>query len=317
MYKTKEPHRRGSQQGVPIQMNALRDIVVVLDDSASSEVRLTLAVALAQQHGAHLTGLSALDLLMPARPVGRPRGSPAMDTLSEPQLLNWGAAPPVGYPEADAQVAEKAEGMEAEFRQRLRLGGLQGDWRMASSKVSETVVFQARHADLVILGQNDPDHPPPPAGRQLAADVLMNSGRPILVVPYVGRFETFGTKILVGWNSSREAVRAVNDAIPLLAKATSVTILEAFSTGRKPATDGATSADIARHLARHGIAAEITRTGMDGIAASDALLSYAADISADLLVIGGYGHSRLRELILGGVTRELLQHMTLPVLMSH
>ena len=145
----------------------------------------------------------------------------------------------------------------------------------------------------------------------------MTSGRPILVIPYIGRFDTFGTNILVGWNNSREAARAMNDAIPLLAKAASVTILEANPIGRKPASDDATSADITRHLARHGISAKTARTSTDRMSASDALLSYAADVSADLLVVGGYGHSRLRELILGGVTRELLQHMTLPVLMAH
>jgi nucleotide-binding universal stress UspA family protein len=146
---------------------------------------------------------------------------------------------------------------------------------------------------------------------------LITSGRPILVVPYIGRLETFGTNILVGWNNSRESARAINDAIPLLAKAASVTILEANLIGRRPAIDDVTSVDITRHLTRHGISAKRARTVAAGISASDALLSYAADVSADLLVVGGYGHSRLRELILGGVTRELLQHMTLPVLMSH
>jgi nucleotide-binding universal stress UspA family protein len=298
-------------------MTALRDILVVLDDSAPSEVRLALAVALAQQHDAHLTGISVLDLLMPTRPVVPPRGNLKVDPQPASQLLNWGAVPPGDYPEVDAQAAEKAEQIEVVFRERLRFSGLQGDWRIASGKASETVVRQARHADLVILGQVDPDHPPPPAGRQLVEDVLMTSGRPILVIPYVGRFETFGTKILVGWNNSREAARAVNDAIPLLAKAASVTILEASPIGRQPATDEATSADLIHHLARHGISAETARTVLASNSAPDILLSYAANLSANLLVVGGYGHSRLRELILGGVTRELLRHMTLPVLMSH
>ena len=146
---------------------------------------------------------------------------------------------------------------------------------------------------------------------------MITSGRPILIIPYIGRFETFGTRIVVGWNNSREAARAVHDAIPILAKAASVTLLEAKPIGRKSATDHACSAGIARHLALHGIRAETAQTVIANISASDALLSYANDIGADLLVVGGYGHSRLRERILGGVTRELLQHMTLPVLMSH
>ena len=143
----------------------------------------------------------------------------------------------------------------------------------------------------------------------------MTSGRPILVIPYIGRFATVGSRILVGWNNSREATRAVNDAMPLLAKAISVTVLEASA--RNSATDDATGADITRHLTRHGINAEITRTVTSSISTPDLLLNHAADMSADLLVVGGYGHSRLRELVLGGVTRELLRHMTLPVLMSH
>ena len=296
-------------------MTALRDIAVVLDNSAASNIRLDIAVALAQQHGAHLTGLSALELLMPTRPVVRPRSNPEVDTQPASQLLNWGVASPADYPEADKQAAERAEQLEATFRERLRFSQLLGEWRVVSGKISETLVRQARQADLVILGQVNPDHPPPPEGRQLVEDVLMTSGRPILVIPYIGHFQTVGSKILVGWNNSREAARAVNDAIPLLAKAASVTILEASP--RRPATDDATGADITRHLAHHGIRAETIRTVLAGTSVPDLLLNYAADVSADLLVIGGYGHSRLRELVLGGVTRELLRHMTLPVLMSH
>ncbi len=240
-------------------MTTLRDIVVVLDDSASSEMRLTVAVVLAQQHGAHLTGFSSLELLLPARPAVQPRDNPQMYTLPASQLMNWGAVLPHDYPEADTQAAEAAERIETAFRERIRSTDLQGDWQVASGKVSETVVWKARHSDLVILGQVDPAHPPP-AGRQLVEDVLMTSGRPILVIPYIGRFDTFGTNILVGWNNSREAARAMNDAIPLLAKAASVTILEANLMGRKSASDDATTADITRHLARHGISAKTART---------------------------------------------------------
>jgi nucleotide-binding universal stress UspA family protein len=296
-------------------MTVLRDIIVVLDDSAASEIRLDIAVALAQQHGAHLTGLSALDLLRPTRPIVPPRSNLEEDTPPASPLLNWGVGTSADYPEADTQAAERADQLETAFRERLRFSHLQGDWRVASGHVSETVVRQARQADLVILGQVNPDHPPPPAGRHLAEDVLMTSGRPILVIPYIRRFATVGSRILVGWNNSREATRAVHDAMPLLAKAMSVTVLEVSA--RNPAADAATGADITRHLTRHGITAETTRTVANSISTPDLLLNHAADMSADLLVVGGYGHSRLRELVLGGVTRELLRHMTLPVLMSH
>jgi nucleotide-binding universal stress UspA family protein len=285
-------------------MIALQDIVVVLDGSASSETRLTLAIALAQQHNAHLTGLSALALLMPARPVAHPRSYP------EPDM------PPAFSLDLGDVAAERAERIEATFRERLRLSGVQGDWRVVSDKISEAVARQACYADLIVLGQVDPNHPPLPAARQLVEDVLLTSGRPILIIPYTGRFETFGTNILVAWNNSREAARAVHDAIPLLAKAASVTVLAVNRRGQESATEDAT-ADLIHHLVRHGISATAARTAAADIPVSDALLSYAADLNADLLVSGSYGHSRLRERILGSTTHEVLQHLTLPVLMSH
>jgi nucleotide-binding universal stress UspA family protein len=297
-------------------MAALRDITVVLDDAAPSETRLSLALALAQQHNAYLTGLSALDLLMPARPVVHPRGYPEADTPSGSQLLNLGVPPPVDYSDADTQAAEKAERLETTFRERLRLSGVQGDWR-AGGKVSETVVRQVRYADLIILSQADPNHPPPAPGRHLVEDILLTSGRPTLVIPYVGSFETIGTRVLVAWNNSREAARAVHDALPLLAKAASVTIIAVSPGRREPAADEAGTADLIDHLARHGISAKAERTVAAGKSIPDVLLSYAADLNADLLVAGGYGHSRLRERILGGITQTLLQHLTVPVLMSH
>jgi len=105
---------------------------------------------------------------------------------------------PRAYPDEDRQTAETAEQIEAAFREHLHLSGLRGEWRMASAPLSETVVRQARQADLTILGQLDPDRAPPPAGRQLIEDVLMTAGRPILLIPYAGRAETCGTNILVG-----------------------------------------------------------------------------------------------------------------------
>jgi nucleotide-binding universal stress UspA family protein len=296
-------------------MTGLRDIVVVLDDSTLSEARLAIAVALAKQHGAHLTGLSALDVLKSRRSVVQRHGAPEADTPHMTQVADWSGLRSGDYLEAEAQAAETAERIEATFKERLRIGHVEGDWRMTSGKLSEAAVLQARNADLVIVGQADPEHPS--TGGPLVEDLLMTAGRPMLIIPYVGHFATLGTTILVGWTNSREATRAVNDAIPLLAKAASVTVLSARPSGRKPATHDATGAEITRHLARHGIRAEAAQTVMTRGSASDVLLSYAADVSADLLVVGGYGHSRLRELVLGGVTRDLLHHMTLPVLMSH
>jgi nucleotide-binding universal stress UspA family protein len=173
-------------------------------------------------------------------------------------------------------------------------------------------------ADLIIIGQADPDNPPPATARTLIEDTLMTAGRPVLLIPYAGRFDTIGTNALVGWTQTREAARAVHDALGLLIPPAKVLVLtvETPSTGR----DGKTlpTADIAEHLSRHGLDVSASRTVVsDGLSPADALLDYAADIGADLLVVGAYGHSRTREMIMGGVTRDLLRHMTLPVLMSH
>ncbi len=272
---------------------ALRDIVVVLDDSTQSEVRLTTAIALARQHEAFLTGLCPLDMLRPVAVAART----------------------VGGPGTNNNLADILERVEADFQDRLRLANLHGEWQAVPDTASEAFVRHTRQTDLIVLGQVNPEHPPP-AGRHMLEDVLLNAGRPILAVPYAGRFETLGTHILVGWNGSREATRALHDALPFLTKAVAVTLLDAFpASGETPDDAGITG--IARYLGHHGIEAKIVRLPLDGVSAADALLSYTTDIDADLLVAGGYGHSRLRELVFGGVTRGLLQHLTVPILMSH
>jgi nucleotide-binding universal stress UspA family protein len=145
----------------------------------------------------------------------------------------------------------------------------------------------------------------------------MLAGRPILVVPYAGHFARIGQRVVIGWDASREAARAVNDAMPLLAAAEAVTVLT-IDPEQSPRGHGEIpGADIALHLARHGVTAQVERTVSAGIGIGNTLLSRAADLEADLLVMGAYGHSRVRELLLGGVTRTMLTSMTLPVLMAH
>jgi nucleotide-binding universal stress UspA family protein len=170
----------------------------------------------------------------------------------------------------------------------------------------------------VELGQVDPDNPLPEVGRTMVEDLLMTAGRPVLIIPYAGQFGSIGSNTLIGWTATREAARAVHDALPLLAPSAKVTVLSVQSSKPPPDVKMLPSVEIAEHLARHGLDVSAARTVVsDGLSPADALLDYASDISADLLVVGGYGHSRTREMILGGVTRDLLRHMTVPVLMSH
>src|SRR3954454_13493204 len=146
---------------------------------------------------------------------------------------------------------------------------------------------------------------------------MLSSGRPVLAVPYAGQFERVGERVLVAWNASRESTRAVNDALPLLRGAKVVTILAVNPRQGIEGHGDVPAADIALHLARHGVKAEAAHTVAKDISEGDALLSYAADIGADLIVAGAYGHSRARELVFGGVTRTLIAEMTAPVLLSH
>jgi len=148
---------------------------------------------------------------------------------------------------------------------------------------------------------------------------VIAAGRPVLVVPYAGIFETVGKRILVAWDGTREANRALNDALPLLADADAVTVTVMFvGTNERDLEQHWPALErIIGHLQRHGINATPEGTLRGGLAISDILLSRAADLAGDMIVTGGYHHSQLREALIGGVSRDLLQHMTVPVLMSH
>jgi nucleotide-binding universal stress UspA family protein len=194
---------------------------------------------------------------------------------------------------------------------------LSAEWRMASGFPLDVSAVHARYADLTIMGQLDPDNEWASVIYALPEDVALSSGRPVLVVPYAGTFPSVGQRVLVAWDASREATRAVNDAMPLLSAASSVTVMTIDPQQSREEHGDVPGADIALHLARHGVAAQVESTVSGGIGVGDALLSRASDLGADLLIMGAYGHSRGRELILGGATRTVLESMTLPVLMAH
>jgi nucleotide-binding universal stress UspA family protein len=285
---------------------ALRDLVVVLDGSSRDEINMAVAVELARRNDAHLTGLCPLELLLPADMSVALGGYP--DLWALPEFAK----------QLDTQARAKAALIETGFRELLRREGINGDWVLEPGFLIPSVTRRAHATDLIIIGQADPENPLPASARTLVEDILMTAGRPLLLIPYAGRFDKIGTNALVGWTPTRESARAVHDALPILASGAKLVVL----TVETPRVGGDSqvlpTAEIAEHLARHGIDVSAARTVVtDGLSPADALLDYASDIGADLLVVGGYGHSRTREMIMGGVTRELLQHMTVPVLMSH
>ena len=276
----------------------LKDILVHVDGGRAAEWRVEAAAALAEAGEGHLVGLHI-----------------ASTAEEMPWIEGYATEMVIRY------AAERAEADRARARELFdrQVGGraIGREWREASGLADRTVTQHGRYADLIVLGQSEPQAAPFSSTPGLAEHVPLSAGRPCLIMPYAGRFPSLGRRVLVAWDGGREAARAVGDAMPLLTRAERVTIVtvgDKLQSGGS-ATQGA--AALAAHLARHNVAAEARNDGGGTIAVPDLLLSLAADLSSDLLVMGAYGHSRLRELIMGGVTRAILDHMTLPVLMSH
>ena len=263
----------------------LSDIVVCLDASEAAATRLKLALHLAHQHGAFLTAAYVLE------PV----------TQS-------------AFREA-ASAMDDAERAEERFRDTLRVRGLRGDWRLIDGPDTAEMVTLAKAADLAILGQYSPQGH---NGTGFHPDaVALACGRPLLIVPYVGGFTSVGENVLIAWDGTREATRALNDALPLIETAKSATVMTVVSREKDFSQAHAELTRVVRHLERHGVPARLEETVRAGLTISDLLLSRAADLGADLIVAGAYHHSPLREALIGGVSRDLLRHMTVPVLMSH
>jgi nucleotide-binding universal stress UspA family protein len=278
-----------------------RDLVVVLDSAPDTPGRITLAAALAERFAAHLIGLYPIpNIELPIR-----AGYPDLAVL-EPVYREW-----------RERALKQAGKLRQAFEHAAQLHGLSTEWRAVTDGEEADPALHARYSDLTILGQRDPDSDEMALIRPRPERVTLASGRPILVVPYAGHFAAVGKCVLIAWDASREAARAVADAMPLLAAADAVTVL---AVDPQPGPDGhgeIPGADIALHLARHDVKAQIERTVSAGVPIGELLLSRAADLGADLLVMGAYGHSRVRELLLGGATRSILASMTIPVLMSH
>jgi nucleotide-binding universal stress UspA family protein len=283
---------------------SFKDILVGLDSARPARGRIELAAALAERFGAHLIGLNV------TLPVEAPRPRGYFDYFDR-SLLD-----PL-YRIYQQKIEAESEATRRLFDEIANRRGLSAEWRSAAGYPSETTALHGRYADLIVLGQLDPDDTQAALLRPLPEEVALAVGRPILVVPYTGAWEAIGRRVLVGWDASREATRAVNDAMPLLAGAEAVTILVVDPSDGPTGHGEVPGADIALHLARHGVKATIETTVSAGIGAGNALLSRASDFEADLLVMGAYGHSRVRELLLGGATRTVLESMTLPILMAH
>jgi len=279
---------------------SFKDILVHIDSSKHCGTRLQVAAALARGFGAHLTGLYVMAPM---------NVSPFLADQFRPEVLDEMHA-------RAAQQRDRARELFDDITSR-RQPPADCEWIEVRGDPVEAVTMYARYADFAVLGQVDPAEVGHGARFDLPEHVVTAAGRPILMVPYAGTFEGVGERVLVAWNSSAQAARAIHDALPLLARAKRVLIMAVHREAGGQGQDDVPGADIARHLVRHGVAAEASPIDAGGIEVGDLLLSRAADEGADLLVMGIYGHSRLRELVLGGVSRHLFDHMTIPIFMAH
>ncbi|MBE0626223.1 MAG: universal stress protein [Burkholderiales bacterium] len=273
-----------------------KTILVHIDSGKRCAVRVEVSIRLAQQHDAHLV---ALHTIAPFEPPGY-------------VMAEMGPALVEAQKRAAAVAMAQAE---SEFTKQTAAAGFSNiEWRRAIDDPVEATTLHARYADLVVIGQAESA-----AGLGIDSDfparLVLAAGRPVLILPSVGRFPTIGKRILVSWNASREATRALTDAIPMLRLAESVHVM---AVNPKHGMHGnVPGADIGLYLARHGVRVEVKTDQGAEIDVGNELLSRAADLDADLIVMGGYGHSRLQEWVLGGATRTILESMTAPILMSH
>ena len=287
----------------------LKDLLVCFDRTDAGYARLELAFNLAHASRAYLAGAYVLPEThaSPAGSVGFGFATPAGMTDPGEEAVSPGGV---------LREAEAAESAEQHFKSKLRLHGIEGEWHLLADGDSAALIELAKSVDLTIAGQRAPNFRSNGASRFRPEDIMIAAGRPVLVVPYAGAFETVGKRILIAWDGTREANRALHDALPLFTDPEATVVFvgshERDLEQHRPALDR-----VVDHLRHHGVAARLEEALRGGLAVSDILLSRAADLGADLIVSGGYHHTQLREALLGGVSRELLEHMTVPVLMSH
>ena len=275
----------------------IKDIVVNLPVGAKHEVAMDFAVSVASGFEAHLAAIAfAYEPVVPG-------------SVFDGVVENLAQA-------ARNQAATAAQAAIDKFEQAARRQGLSAESHRISTGLDAAAgLFSriARRSDLSIVAQAESAT----AGldRLIVEAALFESGRPVVIVPYFQKGALKLDNVMVCWDGGRTAARAIADAMPFLARAKAV---EVISVTGEPGKDGEVAgADIAHHLARHGVKVEVERLVAGEIDVANTILSYAADTGTDFIVMGGYGHSRLREVVLGGVTREMLKSMTVPVLMSH
>jgi nucleotide-binding universal stress UspA family protein len=275
----------------------IKDILVNIPVGAPSAAVVTYAITVARAFEAHLVGVAF-----------------AYEPVVPGTVFDGVAASIIETYRVESEKAGRAA--LATFDQAIQGSGVSAESHLLESGptgAGELFGRMARHFDLAVAAQIDPEKDAPE--ELLPEAALFGAGRPVLVVPYIQKSGLELGRVMVCWDGSRAAARAIGDAMPLLERCKAIDVVTvAREQGQRNELPGF---DIAQHLARHKLKVNLKRIVTSDIDVGSALLSHAADSGADLIVMGGYGHSRLREFVLGGATRAVLQSMTVPILMSH
>lgn len=271
-----------------------REIFVHLDSADRSDYRCEVSFELARRFGASLNCLFG---------------------ECDPYLANLASQ---NISEQFAQAATRAE---AHFKDLTAEAEIPTRWNVSISRrdgaLTNAVAFGARHSDLAVLGQHSPQGMHSGVPSDLVEQVVLYTGRPVLVIPFTGDVKSCGRRIMIGWNAGREAVRAVHDALPFLQSSEEVTLVAVNPWQEERGHGLVPGADMANHLKAHGVKATSETRIIEGMSPMETLLSYGAERSVDLLVVGAHGHYGFPDLLRGSGTKHLLKHMTVPVLMSH
>lgn len=269
---------------------SLKDLTVHLDSGARTKVRLDIAVSIAQRHQARLLGI--------------------FGQRAEPEKVGIVATWP-----SERYVAA-ARASKAQF-ETATAGLAQAQWhdvnRGSDAELLRQITDIGRYADMILLGQHEEGTEAlvPP---ELPEEIVLNSGRPVLMVPYIGEFAPSFERPLIAWNNSREAAHAVNDALPLIQDCQEVTVV---SLDTRHEAAAASCTELARHLACHGLKCQTDILMVNDIGIMDMLLNRITDRDADLLVMGAHGQIGFPFVSRGAGTKHILRHMTVPVLMSN
>ena len=275
-----------------------KTILVHVDSSERALERIRIAIELAQTFDAHLVGVATVGMIALANTYGLD-GTPAYmaEVMTDMEHLAAKAA-------ARFETTAKASGLTSY------------ESRVHRDNPTYSLCTDARYADLVVLGQAEPAQSTAATPLDLPQTVLLGCGRPVLIIPYAGHFRTLGRRVMFLWNASRESAHAASDALPFFTRADEVRVSVFDAKANVGGHGDEPGNDVATYLARHGAKVTVNRDTSGGDVGSS-VLSRANEFDADLIVMGGYGHTRLREWVLGGVSKTLLEHMTVPVLMSH